>query len=84
MKQLGEQYEDVLSRLQAQEAIEAQVALAQEALAQAAEAARNGKRYKRSARETLAGTGGLPPGSAKKRAIVVMGKESECGLGVPV
>ena len=78
MKQLGEQYEDVLSRLQAQEAIEAQVALAQEALAQAA---RNGNRH---TMKTLAGTGGLPTGSAKKRAIVVMGKESECGLGVPV
>ena len=88
MKRLGEQYKDVLSRLQAQEAKEAQeaqVARAKEALAreQAAEAARNVNRQKRSAMMASVGTGGLQSGSAKKQAIAVMGEESECGLCVP-
>ena len=84
MKRLEEQYEDVLSRLKAQEEIEEKVARAQEALAQAAEAARNGNRQKRSAMKTLDGSGSLQPSSAKKRAVAVTGKESECGLCVPV
>ena len=91
MKRLGEQYEDVLSRIQAQEAKEAQeaqeaqVARAKEALAreQAAEAARNVNQQKRSAMMASVGTGGLQSGSAKKQAIAVTGEESECGLCVP-
>ena len=84
MKRLGEQYKVVLSRLQAQEVKEAQLARAEEALAQeAAEAVRNVNRQKRSSMMASVDTGGLQSGSAKKQAIAVTGEESECGLCVP-